>query len=460
MQEISVDATSLGSKEFRQLYGVKYAYVTGAMFRGIASKELVVRIGNNGLLGYFGSGGLSLTEVEENLTYIKANLNDNCVFGMNVLPDDTDDDLTLIKLYLRHGVRFIEAAAHMQISAALVLFRVKGIRRLADGRIICENHILGKVSRTEVAEAFLSPPPERLLNALEQKGLITQAEMELARLVPVASEIVVEADSGGHTDMGIPTVVFPAIKHLGQQLKARYQYQQSIFIGQAGGIGSPEAAAAAFLMGADFILTGSINQCTVEAGTSDAVKDLLQHVGIQDTSYAPAGDMFEMGAKVQVLKRGVFFPSRANKLFDLYQHYNSLEEIPDSVRAQVEERFFKKSFAAIWEDVREYLIAEGREQEISMYETHPKKKMSRVFRWYFAHTTQMALQGELKDKVDFQIHTGPALGVFNQWVKGTDLERWPNRHVDEIAEALMQATAVHLQNFMLDYTQRKECSGF
>lgn len=62
--------------------------------------------------------------------------------------------------------------------------------------------------------------------------------------------------------------------------------------------------------GADFIITGSVNQCSVEAATSDEVKDLLQHINIQDTDYAPAGDMFEQGAKVQVLRRGVFFRSR------------------------------------------------------------------------------------------------------------------------------------------------------
>ena len=61
----------------------------------------------------------------------------------------------------------------------------------------------------------------------------------------------------------------------------------SIRVGAAGGIGAPEAAAAAFVMGADFVLTGSINQCTVEAGMSDAVKDLLLEINVQDTGYAP-----------------------------------------------------------------------------------------------------------------------------------------------------------------------------
>ncbi len=56
---------------------------------------------------------------------------------------------------------------------------------------------------------------------------------------------------------------------------------------------------------------------------------------IQDTDYAPAGDMFEIGAKVQVLKKGVFFPARAGKLFMLYKHYNALEEISSVSNNQV-----------------------------------------------------------------------------------------------------------------------------
>ena len=93
-------------------------------------------------------------------------------------------------------------------------------------------------------------------------------------------------------------------------------------------------------MGADFVLTGSINQCTVEAGNSDAVKDLLQDINVQDTDYAPAGDMFEIGARVQVLKKGVLFPARANKLYRLYTQYDSLNDIPEKTIVQLERKLF------------------------------------------------------------------------------------------------------------------------
>ena len=70
-----------------------------------------------------------------------------------------------------------------------------------------------------------------------------------------------------------------------------------------------------------------------------------------------------------------------------------------------------------------------------------KKKMAMLFKWYFAQTMKFAFEGDLDNKASFQMHTGPALGAFNQWVKGTELESWRNRHVDEIGEKLMNATA-------------------
>src|SRR5688572_31074432 len=38
-------------------------------------------------------------------------------------------------------------------------------------------------------------------------------------------------------------------------------------------------------------------------------------------------DMFEIGARVQVLKKGLLFAARANRLHDLYTRHESLDEI-------------------------------------------------------------------------------------------------------------------------------------
>ena len=64
--------------------------------------------------------------------------------------------------------------------------------------------------------------------------------------------------------------------------------------------------------------------------------------------------------------------------------------------------------------------------------------MALVFRWYFGHSMRAAINGDTANRVDYQIHTGPALGAFNRYVKGTPLENWRARHVDRIGRQLMR----------------------
>lgn len=444
-------ADTLGNAGFKREYGIKYAYLSGAMYRGIASKELVVKMGKANLMGYLGTAGMSLGEIEQNINYIQQHLSNDDSYGMNILCDldHPAHENATVELYMKHGIRYVEAAAYIQITLAIVLYRLKGLRKTSSGEIVCDNHVMAKVSRPEVASIFMSPPPENIVKQLLSEGKISAEQAQLAQYIPVSSEVCVEADSGGHTDMGIPTVIFPAMKVLRDRMVKQFNYPGELYIGLAGGIGSPEAAAAAFVMGADFILTGSINQCTVEAGTSDAVKDILQDINVQDTDYAPAGDMFEIGAKVQVLKQSVFFAARSNKLYALYMQYGGLDELPAAIQKQLQERYFKRSFDDIWNDVKTYLNDTDRADQVALIEANPKQKMARVFKWYFAYTTELALRGDTRDRVNFQVHTGPALGSFNQWLKGTELESWRARHVDEIAEKLMDATAEHFSRLSI-----------
>ena len=53
---------------------------------------------------------------------------------------------------------------------------------------------------------------------------------------------------------------------LRDQMQQRFNYATRLRVGAAGGIATPASAAAAFAMGAAYILTGTINQACVEAG--------------------------------------------------------------------------------------------------------------------------------------------------------------------------------------------------
>jgi trans-AT polyketide synthase/acyltransferase/oxidoreductase domain-containing protein len=454
-ERATVDPRRLGAETFRRRYRIRYAYLTGAMYRGIASKELVVAIGKAGLLGFLGTGGRSLDDIERDIRFIQQELEPDRAYGMNLIcdPHEPQHEESTVALYLRYGITCIEAAAFTRMTPALVHYRLSGLHQDPDGSMTCRHRVVAKVSRPEVAEAFLSPPPPEIVAKLLGDGRISREQAEWASQIAMSDDLCVEADSGGHTDRGNATVLLPAMQQLLRELEKRQFFRERVHIGLAGGIGTPQAAAAAFTMGADFILTGSINQCTVEAGTSDAVKDLLQGINVQDTDYAPAGDMFEQNARVQVLRKGVLFPARANKLHALYQHHAAWEEIPARVRTQIETTYFQRSFEQVWLEVQEHHRRKGRQATLDRAATDPKHRMALVFRWYFAWSTQLALTGDERHQVDFQIHTGPALGAFNQWVKGSELESWRKRHVAQIAEKLMQETAELLDRRIHEFIQ-------
>jgi len=437
----AITAESLGSAEFRREYNLKFAYTVGGMYRGISSVDLVVRMGRAGMLAFFGTAGLDADVITQSLTEIQRQLPNGEPYGINVVNGHSQEEI--IDLLLRHDVRNLEASAFIQITPALVKWRLHGLRREGSGNAISVNRkLMAKVSRPEVAEAFMSPAPKKLVMQLLQQGAVSPETAELSQHVPMADDVCIEADSGGHTDQGVASVLMPSLIRLRDEMMAKHRYARKIRMGAAGGIGTPEATAAAFILGADFVLTGSINQCTVEAGTSNIVKDMLQEINVQDTGYAPAGDMFEMGAKVQVLRRGVFFPSRANKLYALYQHYDSLDAIDEQTKRQIQDKYFHKSFEDVYEDVKAFFPP----QEIERAEKNPRVKMALIFRWYFGYSSRIAMQGLEELKVDFQVHCGPSLGAFNQWVKGTQLQDWRSRHVDEIGVKIMSDAADYLQN--------------
>lgn len=451
---IHIAGEDLGSKAFREDYALRYAYVGGGMYKGVASKEMVIRLGKAGMLGFLGTGGVGLEKMASDIRFIQGELKNGESFGVNLLYNLTNPEMEeqTVDVFLRTGVTKIEAAAFMQMTPALVKYRLTGLHRNTQGKILANHKIMAKVSRPEMATLFLSPAPERIVKSLLQQGKVTSEQAEWSRTIAMADALCVEADSGGHTDQGVAYVLTPAMIRLRDEKMKEHGYARIIHVGAAGGIGTPEAAAAAFTLGADFILTGSIHQCTIESGTSEAVKDILQTLEVQDTAYAPAGDMFEIGSKVQVVKKGIFFPARASKLYELYKQYQSLDEIDEKTRTQIQEKYFKKSFDAVWKECEVY-YAKSAPQELEKARQNPKGKMALVFKWYFGYSSDLALSGSRESKVDYQIHSGPSLGAFNQWVKGTELESWRNRHVDVVGKKLMEGTARLLAEQLGRYIQ-------
>jgi trans-AT polyketide synthase, acyltransferase and oxidoreductase domains len=155
---------------------------------------------------------------------------------------------------------------------------------------------------------------------------------------------------------------------------------------------------------------------------------------------APAADMFELGVKVQVLKRGTMFAIRAAKLYEIYTSCASLDAIPPAVKAQIEKDLFRAPLSEIWEQTRAYWQHRDA-REVERAEREPKHKMALVFRWYLGNGSRWARTGEPSRRLDYQIWCGPAMGAFNAWVAGSFLEKAANRTAVAIARNLLDGAA-------------------
>ena len=127
--------------------------------------------------------GMRLEIVVQEIDKIKAALQGK-PYMVNMLSNrNAQMEMNLAKLLVEKEVPAVEASAYVVPFEALVYFRVKGVFEDADGKIVIPHKIITKVSREEVLEKFVSPPPSEAVESARKAGLITA-----------------EADSGGHTD--------------------------------------------------------------------------------------------------------------------------------------------------------------------------------------------------------------------------------------------------------------------
>ena len=434
----------LGDRTFQEVHNVRFNYIAGAMYRGITSTRMVIAMAKAHMLAFFGAAGFSPAKVEKNIKEIAdALIDEKLSFGSNLIYSPTEPELedAIVNIYLKYNVKKMSASAFMKITPAIVKYACKGLRIDQRGYIIRRNYIFAKVSRPEMAKLFMSPPPKDIVNKLVANGELTKEEASLAMQLPIAEDITIEADSGGHTDNRPLVSLIPATIVLRDRLMDQFKYKRRIRIGAAGGISTPMATAGAFAMGAAYVLSGTINEASVEAGISDIAKQMLAQANVADVTMAPAGDMFEMGVKVQVLKRGTLFPGRASHLYNIYQHYNSLEDIPEVEQSKLKNEIFKKDLNKVWEETRSFFLDRNK-KIVEKAEKDPKYKMALVFRWYLGLSGQWAIDGVKERVSDYQIQCGPSMGAFNEWVKGSYLEKLENRHVVDIALNMMEGAAV------------------
>ncbi|WP_329203046.1 hypothetical protein [Streptomyces sp. NBC_01435] len=87
--------------------------------------------------------------------------------------------------------------------------RAAGLRLDRDGRIVGPIAMFAKASRPDLAEQFMGT--RRDARAPGGAGWLMEEEAAPARRVPVAEDLMVEADSTGHTDRRVLGTLLPPI---------------------------------------------------------------------------------------------------------------------------------------------------------------------------------------------------------------------------------------------------------
>jgi trans-AT polyketide synthase/acyltransferase/oxidoreductase domain-containing protein len=430
----------LGDPGFRAAYGVRVNYVAGEMANGIGAAEIVIAMAKAGMIGFFGAAGLSTERIAAAIDRIQSEVA-GLPYGFNLIhsPAEPHQEQATVDLYLARGVRTVCAAAFLKLTPMVVQYRAAGLSAGPTG-VRTGNRLIAKVSREEVAGPFLRPAPEAILRELVERGKITAEQAKLAAHVPMADDLTAEADSGGHTDNRPSLVLMPLMIGLRDRIQREHRYAVPVRIGAAGGLGAPLSVAGAFACGAAYVVTGTINQACVEAGTSPMVKKMLADASSTDIDMAPASDMFEAGVQVQVLKRGTMFSRRGHALYTAWREYPSWDAIPQDERKKIETTILRRPFADVWRDCVAF-FGDRDPKQLDRARSDPKHQMALVFRWYLGLSSRWAIGGDEDRKADTQVWCGPAIGAFNEWTRGTFLADPSERRVVTVAANLMAGAA-------------------
>ena len=277
-----------------------------------------------GMLGFFGAGGpRPPTRSSKPCASCATELAGRPNWGVNLIhsPNEPALEDRVADLLLRRGVPRVSASAFMELTPAVV--RCAGHRApqgRRTGAIVRRTRSSPRSPGPRSRPAFLSPAPPDLLRP-RRNGAAHRGGGRAGRT---------GAGGRGHHRRGRqrgphrqPAARRAAPDDPAPARRARtpqHGYTRAIRVGAAGGLGTPAARGRRVRAGRGLRRRPARStRSRVEAGLSDDAKAMLAEADIADVIMAPAADMFELGVKVQVLRRGTMFAPRAGRLYEAYR---------------------------------------------------------------------------------------------------------------------------------------------
>ncbi|MCO4784209.1 MAG: 1-acyl-sn-glycerol-3-phosphate acyltransferase [Candidatus Cloacimonetes bacterium] len=393
MEVINVQSPKhLGSTGFKKLFGLDYAYFVSGLPSYTHGRGMLQNLFENGMLGFFNLDGLTFNEKEESLNMLNQH---DFRFGVEIHLDDFDEeeDKKLITLLMAQNIKYLLVKSCSKISEPLIRFKSK------EG-----NLLIAKVSHPDQCVALSSGKKD------------------------VFSAFLIDGSFVSSQDTRSILSLMPSIKSL--------LNEKNIYLGVTGDLGTPDALAAAFAMGADFVSTSSINLLSNDVSGADSYKECIKKVRFQDVSLVSSFESFESGAKTRALNFGTRFVAVSTKIGSWFFERRSIDTLEDSEVKYLEEKVFGSSITQTLLDAKAFF--EFRNPSlIEAASNNSRISLAMLIRYYLEMGHLWAIEGNDNKKIDYNIKCGLDLASFNQWRQGTIFEDDQKLSVVQIALNLM-----------------------
>ena len=432
--------SDLGNKNFQEVHGVKYSYCVAPFEREVCSPKLVAELAQQGILGFCPVEYMDTHQVNETLTKLRS-LSNGKPYGVGYKyhPHHPDLEEHMLELFVSADVPRLFLSHYVQATKAMVHYRLTGLTANDKGVPQPKHQLFIRVPHTGLAEYFAQPAPQDLIDALVTEGRLTEEEGLLGSKLPLSQDIIVDGDvsrTGGKQDI---VSLFPALRH--SLRRAKIGRSVEVRVGVAGELATPEAINAAFKMGADFVVTGSVNGLTIEAGGSQARKELLAKAKPEDFVSAPSFEYLDADYRVRVTKFGTMFATKANRMEELYRATDSLDGLTHEGLKFLEQKVFQCSLVEAY-DKAEPFLRQWWPNLVEQATTSPKVRASLLLKWFLFESNQWAIDGVQGRQMDYQVRGDGAVGSFNLWRENTEFNDISKISVVQLALNLLKGAAV------------------
>ncbi|MEU7423484.1 ACP S-malonyltransferase [Streptomyces sp. NPDC040750] len=442
-----LSAQRLGAGRFRERYGLTLAWVASGTGDGAVGARACRAARESGLLAFadwvaLGPRSSTARDGTPIPTVSGADLEEAAHQGWGVGLRAGPDADERVDLLLAHDVRHVEADHPHGPDAALVRYRFSGARRGPGGTPVAVRHVIARVTGLEQAAAFLRPPSPALLDQLVLTGALSAAEADVARELPVASDLAVESPAGWRSDGADAYQLLPSVA----TLAARCPGPEPVHVGLRGVVGTPEQAATAFALGASFLVATSLTACAPAARLAEGLKRTLARATDDDVTWAPAERHRALGVPTRVVRRGTLFPARAGLLHRLLREHRYFADVPEHRRRHIEEEILGAPVTepGPYDGAYAREAMNGRTADASWSCRDSKVRTADVFRRYLRETARRTAAGDPVRPLDHQLPCDPELTHFNRAAAETGLADRTARDSGTIAEQLLTNAAALL----------------